>query len=67
MYILPQVPTSMCSVTCTAGFRKIHQNEAAHCCFDCALCPENEVSNDTGTCLHTKKKNLNSNYFLYQN
>ncbi|XP_032772244.1 vomeronasal type-2 receptor 116-like isoform X3 [Rattus rattus] len=41
------VPTSMCSETCTAGLRKIHHKEAAHCCFDCALCPENEVSNDT--------------------
>ncbi|XP_028640507.1 vomeronasal type-2 receptor 116-like isoform X2 [Grammomys surdaster] len=41
------VPTSMCSVTCTAGFRKIHQEQTADCCFDCAQCPENEVSNDT--------------------
>ncbi|XP_076778366.1 vomeronasal type-2 receptor 116-like isoform X5 [Arvicanthis niloticus] len=42
-----QVPTSMCSVTCTAGFRKIHQEQTADCCFDCAQCPENEVSNET--------------------
>uniref|UniRef100_A0A8C6G898 G-protein coupled receptors family 3 profile domain-containing protein n=1 Tax=Mus spicilegus TaxID=10103 RepID=A0A8C6G898_MUSSI len=41
------VPSSMCSVTCTAGFRKIHQKETADCCFDCAQCPENEVSNET--------------------
>ncbi|XP_028617024.1 vomeronasal type-2 receptor 116-like isoform X2 [Grammomys surdaster] len=41
------VPTSMCSVTCTAGFRKIHQEQTADCCFDCAQCPKNEVSNDT--------------------
>ncbi|XP_076778363.1 vomeronasal type-2 receptor 116-like isoform X2 [Arvicanthis niloticus] len=41
------VPTSMCSVTCTAGFRKIHQEQTADCCFDCAQCPENEVSNET--------------------
>ncbi|NP_001372119.1 vomeronasal receptor Vmn2r17 isoform 2 precursor [Mus musculus] len=41
------VPTSMCSVTCTAGFRKIHQKQTADCCFDCAHCPENEVSNET--------------------
>ncbi|XP_036011326.1 vomeronasal type-2 receptor 116-like isoform X5 [Mus musculus] len=42
-----KVPSSMCSVTCTAGFRKIHQKETADCCFDCAQCPENEVSNET--------------------
>lgn len=37
----------MCSVTCTAGFRKIHQKQTADCCFDCVQCPENEVSNET--------------------
>ncbi|XP_052021293.1 vomeronasal type-2 receptor 116-like isoform X2 [Apodemus sylvaticus] len=41
------VPSSMCSVPCTAGFRKIHQEETADCCFDCVQCPENEVSNET--------------------
>ncbi|XP_028639932.1 vomeronasal type-2 receptor 116-like, partial [Grammomys surdaster] len=41
------VPTSMCSVTCIAGFRRIHQEQTADCCFDCAQCPENEVSNET--------------------
>ncbi|XP_028638987.1 vomeronasal type-2 receptor 116-like, partial [Grammomys surdaster] len=40
------VPSSMCSVTCTTGFRKIHQKETADCCFDCVQCPENEVSNE---------------------
>ncbi|XP_017454580.1 vomeronasal 2 receptor 69 isoform X1 [Rattus norvegicus] len=43
----PQVPSSMCSATCTAGFRKIHQKQTADCCFDCVQCPENEVSNET--------------------
>ncbi|EDL07470.1 vomeronasal 2, receptor family protein isoform X2 [Mus musculus] len=41
------VPSSMCSMTCTAGFRKIHQKETADCCFNCVPCPENEVSNET--------------------
>ncbi|GAB1294880.1 Vomeronasal 2, receptor 17 [Apodemus speciosus] len=41
------VPSSMCSEPCTAGFRKIHQEETPDCCFDCAQCPENEVSNET--------------------
>ena len=55
IYILPQVPSSLCSVPCTAGFRKIHQKETADCCFDCVQCPENEVSNETGTCLHVER------------
>ncbi|XP_038948172.1 vomeronasal 2 receptor 70 isoform X5 [Rattus norvegicus] len=42
-----QVSSSMCSVTCIAGFRKIHQKQTADCCFDCVQCPENEVSNET--------------------
>ncbi|XP_052602605.1 vomeronasal type-2 receptor 116-like isoform X4 [Peromyscus californicus insignis] len=41
------VPTSTCSVKCTPGFRKFHQEQTADCCFDCAWCPENEISNET--------------------
>ncbi|GAB1298382.1 Vomeronasal 2, receptor 84 [Apodemus speciosus] len=41
------VPSSVCSVPCTAGFRKIHWKETVDCCFDCVHCPENEVSNET--------------------
>ncbi|XP_003511966.1 vomeronasal type-2 receptor 116 isoform X2 [Cricetulus griseus] len=41
------VPTSTCSVTCTPGFRKFYQEQAPDCCFDCAWCPENEISNET--------------------
>ncbi|GAB1303360.1 Vomeronasal 2, receptor 15 [Apodemus speciosus] len=41
------VPSSICSMPCTAGFRKIHQEESADCCFDCVQFPENEVSNGT--------------------
>ena len=61
IYILSQVPSSLCSVPCTAGFRKNHQEETADCCFDCVQCPENEVSNETGTCLHAEVKLLNLN------
>ncbi|KAL6086332.1 hypothetical protein STEG23_037644, partial [Scotinomys teguina] len=42
-----KVPTSTCSVTCNPGFRKLHQEQRADCCFDCVWCPENEVSNET--------------------
>ncbi|XP_017445187.1 vomeronasal 2 receptor, 5 isoform X2 [Rattus norvegicus] len=45
--VLPQIPPSVCSMTCTAGFRKIHQKETADCCFDCVQCQENEIANDT--------------------
>ncbi|KAL6085943.1 hypothetical protein STEG23_027559 [Scotinomys teguina] len=48
------LPTSTCSVTCTPGFRKFHEEHRADCCFDCARCPENEVSNETDMehCVH---------------
>ncbi|NP_001372120.1 vomeronasal 2, receptor 9 isoform 2 precursor [Mus musculus] len=63
------VPSSMCSVTCTAGFRKIHQNETADCCFDCDRCPENEVSNETDmeqcvSCTGDKYANLEKTHCL---
>ncbi|KAL6052183.1 hypothetical protein STEG23_020668 [Scotinomys teguina] len=43
------LPTSTCSMTCSPGFRKFHEEQKVDCCFDCALCPENEVSNETDT------------------
>ncbi|KAM4872911.1 vomeronasal type-2 receptor 116-like [Thomomys bottae] len=42
-----ETPHSVCSESCGAGFRKSPQEEKAACCFDCALCPENEISNET--------------------
>ncbi|XP_028640503.1 vomeronasal type-2 receptor 116-like isoform X2 [Grammomys surdaster] len=64
------VPTSTCSVTCTAGFRKTHQKQTADCCFDCVHCPENEVSNDTADmeqcvrCPDNKYANLQQTHCL---
>eukprot|EP00073_Rattus_norvegicus_P005149 NP_001092986.1 vomeronasal 2 receptor, 71 precursor [Rattus norvegicus] len=64
------IPTSMCSVACIAGFRKIHQKQVTHCCFDCAHCPENEVSNETADmeqcvrCPDDKYANLEQTYCL---
>ncbi|KAL6085362.1 hypothetical protein STEG23_020640, partial [Scotinomys teguina] len=48
------LPNSTCSMICTPGFRKFHEEQRADCCFDCALCPENEVSNETDMeqCVH---------------
>nr|XP_044995027.1 vomeronasal type-2 receptor 116-like [Jaculus jaculus] len=42
-----QIPSSVCSEPCRPGFRKFRQEGKAACCFDCSLCPENEVSNKT--------------------
>ncbi|GAB1291549.1 Vomeronasal 2, receptor 88 [Apodemus speciosus] len=63
------VPSSLCSVPCTAGFRKIHQKETTDCCFDCVQCPENEVSNETDMeqcvgCPDDKYANLDQTHCL---
>ena len=57
----------MCSVPCTAGFRKIHQEGSADYCFDCVKCPENEVSNETGTGLDVEQNLMNLNTFSFEN
>jgi len=64
--VLPQVPSSVCSVRCIAGFRKIHQKQTADCCFDCVQCQENEIANDTGTYLHAEENMMNLNTFSLQ-
>ncbi|XP_040594426.1 vomeronasal type-2 receptor 116-like [Mesocricetus auratus] len=43
-----ETPISVCSESCGPGFRKSLQEGKAVCCFDCSLCPENEISNGTG-------------------
>uniref|UniRef100_A0A8C6W745 Vomeronasal type-2 receptor 116-like n=1 Tax=Nannospalax galili TaxID=1026970 RepID=A0A8C6W745_NANGA len=43
----PQLPSSVCSVSCSPGSRKSPQKGKATCCFDCTPCPENEISNQT--------------------
>ncbi|ERE73250.1 vomeronasal type-2 receptor [Cricetulus griseus] len=45
-----ETPISVCSESCVPGFRKVFQEGKAVCCFDCSLCPENEISNGTGKC-----------------
>ncbi|XP_042549901.1 vomeronasal type-2 receptor 116-like [Dipodomys spectabilis] len=42
-----QTPHCVCSASCSPGFRKSPQEGKAACCFDCTLCPENEISNGT--------------------
>ncbi|XP_076409946.1 vomeronasal type-2 receptor 116-like [Peromyscus maniculatus bairdii] len=42
-----ETPQSLCSESCSPGFRKAHMEGKAICCFDCTPCPENEISNET--------------------
>ncbi|XP_012888981.1 PREDICTED: vomeronasal type-2 receptor 116-like [Dipodomys ordii] len=42
-----ETPHSACSESCGPGFRTSPQEEKAACCFDCNLCPENEIANGT--------------------
>ncbi|XP_051034751.1 vomeronasal type-2 receptor 116 [Phodopus roborovskii] len=45
---IKETPVSVCSKSCLPGFRKTLQEGKAICCFDCSLCPENQISNGTG-------------------
>ncbi|XP_072313066.1 extracellular calcium-sensing receptor-like [Eucyclogobius newberryi] len=42
-----QVPTSVCSKTCSPGTRKVLQKGKPVCCYDCVHCAEGEISNTT--------------------
>uniref|UniRef100_G1U8U2 G-protein coupled receptors family 3 profile domain-containing protein n=1 Tax=Oryctolagus cuniculus TaxID=9986 RepID=G1U8U2_RABIT len=44
---ITETPRSVCSVSCSPGFRKTPLEGKPACCFDCTLCPENEISNQT--------------------
>uniref|UniRef100_A0A4W4HDP8 G-protein coupled receptors family 3 profile domain-containing protein n=1 Tax=Electrophorus electricus TaxID=8005 RepID=A0A4W4HDP8_ELEEL len=42
-----QVPVSVCSDSCTPGFRKAVRNGEPLCCFDCVPCDSGKISNQT--------------------
>ncbi|XP_013360494.1 PREDICTED: vomeronasal type-2 receptor 116-like [Chinchilla lanigera] len=44
---ITETPRSVCSESCSPGFRKSPREGLAVCCFSCTPCPENEISNET--------------------
>ncbi|CAH2272588.1 extracellular calcium-sensing receptor-like [Pelobates cultripes] len=42
-----EVPVSVCTQSCLAGFRKVLRKDLPVCCFECVLCPLGEISNRT--------------------
>uniref|UniRef100_F7AT22 Forkhead box protein N3 n=1 Tax=Xenopus tropicalis TaxID=8364 RepID=F7AT22_XENTR len=42
-----QVPVSKCSPSCSSGFRKVIVPRKPPCCYDCAQCPQGQISNQT--------------------
>ncbi|XP_069816770.1 extracellular calcium-sensing receptor-like [Dendropsophus ebraccatus] len=41
------VPRSVCSESCSPGFRKATRRGEPVCCFQCVQCPQGEISNQT--------------------
>uniref|UniRef100_A0A8C5W776 G-protein coupled receptors family 3 profile domain-containing protein n=1 Tax=Leptobrachium leishanense TaxID=445787 RepID=A0A8C5W776_9ANUR len=48
-----EVPRSRCTDNCLPGYRKVPREGAQTCCYDCARCPEGEISNrsDSENCI----------------
>ncbi|OCT90673.1 hypothetical protein XELAEV_18019290mg [Xenopus laevis] len=42
-----QVPLSKCSSSCSSGFRKVIVPGKPSCCYECARCPQGQISNQT--------------------
>ncbi|XP_075434375.1 extracellular calcium-sensing receptor-like [Ascaphus truei] len=49
-----EVPLSVCSNSCPPGFRKAAMRGQPVCCFQCVLCPQGEISNQTDS-VHCSK------------
>ncbi|XP_069923699.1 vomeronasal type-2 receptor 116-like [Oryctolagus cuniculus] len=57
---ITETPHSVCSVSCSPGFRKAPLEGKPTCCFDCTPCPGNEISNQTD--MHQCVKCLDHQY-----
>uniref|UniRef100_A0A6I8RBF2 G-protein coupled receptors family 3 profile domain-containing protein n=1 Tax=Xenopus tropicalis TaxID=8364 RepID=A0A6I8RBF2_XENTR len=42
-----QIPVSKCSPSCSSGFRKVIVPGKPPCCYECARCPQGQISNQT--------------------
>ncbi|XP_043929405.1 extracellular calcium-sensing receptor-like [Protopterus annectens] len=42
-----KIPQSVCSESCSAGYRKAPQTGQPVCCFSCVMCFQGEISNQT--------------------
>ncbi|XP_030620579.1 olfactory receptor CW1 [Chanos chanos] len=43
----PEVPVSVCSVSCKPGYRKATKEGNPECCYNCVPCAEGSISNTT--------------------
>ncbi|XP_062993158.1 extracellular calcium-sensing receptor-like [Elgaria multicarinata webbii] len=42
-----EIPISVCTPSCSMGYRKSHRSDMATCCFDCVPCANGDISNQT--------------------
>ncbi|XP_040271822.1 vomeronasal type-2 receptor 26-like [Bufo bufo] len=42
-----EVPHSVCSNSCLPGYRKVLRKAEQKCCYDCVMCSEGEITNNT--------------------
>nr|XP_028560232.1 vomeronasal type-2 receptor 26-like [Podarcis muralis] len=64
-------PQSKCVEGCHQGHSKIVRKEEPPCCYDCALCPEDMIANETDAdkcvqCQEDQYSNMNKNECIYK-